>query len=42
MELVRNWLTRGGNAPTKNDAEVLAAAAWRALGVADPADGAAD
>jgi AcrR family transcriptional regulator len=32
MELVRNWLTRGADPPTDEDAEVLSAAAWRALG----------
>jgi AcrR family transcriptional regulator len=32
MELVRNWLTRGGDPPTDGDVEVLSAAAWRALG----------
>jgi AcrR family transcriptional regulator len=31
MELVRNWLTRGGDPPSDEDAEVLSAAAWRAL-----------
>jgi len=36
MELVRNWLTRGGNPPTDEDVEVLSAAAWRALGIAWP------
>ncbi len=39
MELVRNWLARGGEAPTKDDAEVLAAGAWRAVGVADSSSG---
>ena len=38
MELVRNWLTRGGDEPSDEDAEVLSAAAWRALGT--DADGA--
>jgi AcrR family transcriptional regulator len=32
MELVRNWLTRGGDPPTEEDAEALGAAAWRAVG----------
>jgi AcrR family transcriptional regulator len=34
MELVRNWLIRGGRPPTKQDGEVLATAAWRAVGAA--------
>jgi AcrR family transcriptional regulator len=32
MELVRTWLTRGGDPPSDDDVEVLGAAAWRALG----------
>lgn len=32
MELVRTWLMRGGEPPTDEDADVLGAAAWRALG----------
>jgi AcrR family transcriptional regulator len=35
MELVRTWLTRGGEPPSAEDTEVLAAAAWRALGNGD-------
>jgi AcrR family transcriptional regulator len=34
MELTRHWLTRGGPEPTKADVKVLAAGAWRAVGVA--------
>lgn len=32
MELVRGWLTRDAGPPTPEDAEVLSAAAWRAVG----------
>jgi AcrR family transcriptional regulator len=38
MELVRSWLARGGDPPTDGDAEVLSAAAWRALGAGGKAE----